>query len=61
MYSYEDRFCPLCNKEIDAEVCYEVVMCFWGGLKISSVPEVKIEKNEENKEICDKCPYSDLS
>lgn len=57
----KDHFCPICNKVISSDVCYELVMCMFGGLKTTSVPEADgIEKNKENKDMCNKCPYSDL-
>ncbi|MDE5578206.1 MAG: hypothetical protein K2J11_12570 [Oscillospiraceae bacterium] len=58
---YADRFCPICKKNISADICYEIVMSFTAGFKIESIPEVDIDKNAENEAICDKCPYSDLS
>ena len=57
----KDHFCPMCNKVISSNVCYELVMCMFGGIKTSSVPEVDVEKNKKNIDTCDKCPYSDLS
>ena len=57
----ENRMCPLCNKRITPEICYEIVMCFTAGFDLRSVPEVNIEKNVEYQKICDRCPYSDLS
>lgn len=61
MYSNEDRKCPICGKFITAETCYEVVMCLTAGYNPNSVPEVIFESNKKTKEICDGCPYSDLS
>lgn len=58
---HDDRFCPLVRREISADTCYEIVMCFTSGFNIASVPEVSIEKNPDTKRICDNCPYSDLS
>lgn len=60
MYSSEDRLCPICNKYISAEVCYEIVMCLTAGFKPSSVPEINFIANEETRQCCDSCPYSDL-
>lgn len=60
MYNPNDRFCPIANKEIDSEVCYEIVMCLTCGFKSSSVPEVEFTNDEETKSICDNCPYSNL-
>lgn len=60
MINCDDRYCPIAKKEISSEVCYEVVMCLFCGLKASSVPEVDFEKDEETKKICDNCQYSDI-
>ena len=57
----KEHFCPICQEVIEPDVCYELVMCMFGGLKTESVPEVRIKKTEENKKICNSCPYSDLS
>ena len=27
----QEHFCPLCNKVVDDEVCYEICMCMGGG------------------------------
>ena len=56
----EEHFCPLCNKVIDNEVCYEICMCMGGGLKLSSIPEVDIEKTDGTKEVCFQCEYNDI-
>ena len=40
MYSPDDRYCPVAEKEIDCETCYEMVMCIDGCFKASSVPEI---------------------
>ena len=61
MYNGEDRNCPICGKYITSEICYEVVMCLTAGYNSNSVPEVVFENNEKTKDICDNCPYSDLS
>lgn len=60
MYSPDDRYCPVAKRDIDSEICYEMVMCICGCFKASSVPEVEFTVNEETKKICDNCPYSDL-
>lgn len=59
---YKDRFCPVFNKIIDCELCYECVMALFKYVKISSVPELKNVKNiDEAILICEKCKYSNLS
>ena len=60
MQNYDDRYCPIAKKEISSEVCYEVVMCLFCGLKASSVPEVVFEKDDKTKQICDSCKYSKI-
>lgn len=59
MISHDDRYCPIAKKEIDSEVCYEVIMCLNCGFKPSSVPEVDFKNDEQTRAICDKCPHSD--
>lgn len=61
MYSNKKRSCPICGKVITSEVCYEIVMCLTAGYNPESVPEVVFENDRKTKEICDNCPYSDLS
>ncbi len=60
MYSTEDRYCPIADREIGSEVCYEIVMCLTCGFKTSSVPEVDFKNDERTRNMCDICPYSDL-
>ena len=60
MYSPEDRYCPIAGREIDCEICYEIVMCLTSGFKSSSIPEVEFNKDEETRKTCDACPYSNL-
>lgn len=60
MYNHEDRYCPIAKKNIDSEVCYEMVMCLTSGFKTSSVPEVDFKNDDATRQICDACPYSNL-
>jgi ribosomal protein S27AE len=60
MQNRENRFCPICNKEIEAEICYEIIMCLVSGFKPSSVPEVEFDNSEKNREICENCSYSNI-
>ena len=55
-----EMFCPLVNREIDSEMCYETVMAVDGLFKLSSVPEMNLNDREAVKRICDRCPYSDI-
>ncbi len=36
---YDDRECPIFDKIIDGELCYETTLCMQGQFIISSVPE----------------------
>ena len=58
----DNRTCPIYNKVIDGELCYETAMCMQGFFKIASVPESKDIKLDldEAKKICVNCPYSDM-
>lgn len=57
-----DRMCPIYNKVIDGEVCYETAMCMQGFFKLSSVPESKdIKLNlDEARKICVNCPFGNF-
>lgn len=60
MYSPNNRYCPIADKEIDSETCYEVVMCLTSGFRPDSVPEIAFKNDDATKKICDECPYSNL-
>lgn len=56
---YEDRDCPVFNRTIDCDLCYECVLALSHQVKISSVPELKELINiEESRIICGNCKYS---
>ncbi|MGN0574670.1 MAG: hypothetical protein ACI4J2_01470 [Ruminococcus sp.] len=56
-----DRHCPVFNRTIDCDLCYESIMALSRFVKISSVPELnEIKDIEKARVTCDKCPYSDL-
>jgi hypothetical protein len=57
-----DRKCPIYEKVIDGELCYETALCMQGFFKLSSVPESKDIKLaiDEARKICVNCPYSDM-
>lgn len=58
----DDRMCPIYQKVIDGELCYETAMCMQGLFTIHSVPEsvhIKL-KFLEAKKICIECPYGDM-
>ena len=59
----DDRMCPIYEKIIDGELCYETALCMLRFFKASSVPETK-DINidlEEARKICENCPHSDMS
>ena len=56
-----EHFCPVYNRTIDPDLCYESLCCLGGLFKTTSVPELKELKNIDSaKEVCSKCKYSDL-
>ncbi len=58
----DEMLCPLVNRVIGCETCYETIMAVCGLFSLSSVPEMHLTINRESaRKICDKCPYSDLS
>ena len=59
----EDRFCPVFNRVIDCEWCYESLMGISKLIKKESVPElneIPKEKMQEAYKLCKKCKYSEL-
>lgn len=56
----DERFCPLCSRDIPEVLCFEIIMGLQGMLKMSAIPEVTIERSDETKRICGECPYSDI-
>lgn len=46
--------CPLIDREISDTVCFEICVAVEGSTKMSSVPEVKLSREEAQK-ICFKC------
>lgn len=59
----EDRYCPVFERTIDCEHCYESLMGISGLTKISSVPELNELSDIKVKEalsMCKKCKYSEL-
>lgn len=60
--NYEiDHYCPVYNKIIDADLCYDSMMCLNRSFKISSTKELSAIKDiEAAREICIKCKYAGL-
>ncbi|MBR3238777.1 MAG: hypothetical protein IKF99_10100 [Oscillospiraceae bacterium] len=63
MLDYDNpHYCPAYKKVIDADLCYDSLMCLCGFFKISSTKELQeIENIDEARKICKACPYSDLN
>ena len=62
MLDYEsDHFCPVYNKVIDIDLCYDSLCCLKGLFKVSSTPELsEISDIEEARRVCSICQYSDF-
>ena len=62
MLDYDsEHFCPVYNKVIDVDLCYDSLCCLNGLFKISSTPELSAVKDiDEAKKACKKCDYSNL-
>ena len=57
-----DHFCPVYNREISIDLCYDSLCCLTGMFKISSTKELQEVKDIETARlICKECPYSDLN
>ena len=55
------HYCPVYDKVIDIDLCYETLMCLNCFFKISSVKELNdIEDIDNARKICDHCEYSKL-
>ena len=55
------HFCPVYNRVIDIDLCYDSLCCLNKSFKVSSVKELsEIEDIDGARKICAKCPYSDL-
>ena len=57
-----DHFCPVYEKEISPDLCYDSLCCLSGEFKIESTPELlEVEDIAQARIICKGCPYSDLN
>ena len=55
------HYCPVYDRKIDIDLCYDSLNCLNRSFKVSSVKELsEIKDIERAREICSKCPYSDL-
>jgi len=56
-----DHMCPVFERIIDCNLCYESVMALKRFVKVSSVPELsEITDIEQARRICEDCLYSRL-
>lgn len=56
-----DHYCPVYKKVIAADLCYDSLCCLTGAFKVSSTKELReIEDIAAARDVCRKCPYSDL-
>lgn len=56
-----EHYCPAYKRVIQADLCYDTLMCLNGSCKISSTEELsEIEDIENARTICSECPYSEL-
>lgn len=56
-----DHYCPVYQRIVTADLCYESLMCLNRSFKVSSVKELnEIKDIEEARKICGQCIYSEL-
>ena len=56
-----EHMCPVYNRVIDPDLCYDSLMCLNRTFKIESTKELEeIEDIEKAREICKNCKYSKL-
>lgn len=56
-----DHYCPVYNKIIQSDLCYDSLCCLKGLFKISSTKELSNVKDiDDARKICAMCPYSEL-
>lgn len=55
------HFCPVYNKVIEVDLCYDSLMCLNGFFKVASTKELESIKDIKTaRKICGQCPYSEL-
>ena len=58
----KEHHCPVYNKTIDPDLCYDSVLCLCGVVKAESMKEIReLDDIEEARKKCKACPYSDLN
>lgn len=56
-----DHYCPVYKRVIEADLCYDSLMCLNRSFKTPSTKELQeIEDIESARRICTNCPYSEL-
>lgn len=59
--NYEiEHHCPVYDRVVHPDLCYDSMMCLRGFFKTDSVPELQgISDIEEKRRICENCKYSE--
>ena len=56
-----DRYCPVYKRIIDADLCYDSLMCLNRTFRISSTKELaELKDIDAARKVCAECPYSEL-
>ena len=57
----KEHYCPVYDKVINPDLCYDSLMCLGKFFKVSSLKELsEIEDIEKARKICEQCVYSKL-
>lgn len=57
----KEHYCPVYDKVIDSDLCYDSLMCLGGLFKVSSLKELTmIEDINHARKLCKQCEYSKL-
>ncbi len=57
----KDHHCPVYDRVIDPDLCYESIMCLSRMFKTSSLSElIELKDIDKARDICKECPYSKL-
>ena len=57
----KDHHCPVDDRVIDPDLCYESIMCLSRMFKTSSLSElIELKDIDKARDICKECPYSKL-
>ena len=56
-----DRFCPVFNRVVDCDWCYESVLGLSRAMKVSAVRELdEVKDIDKARKICESCKFSNL-